>query len=108
MERLSIRLWCNLHFQQSQTHGMNLIQVQRLDESGNPKHKPLWLGWVGLEMPTLSSFWQLYGRRFAIDHWYRFAKQRLHWTLPQLSTPEQCQKWSDLLPLMTKATLVSP
>jgi hypothetical protein len=25
----------------------------------------------------------------------------LHWTLPQLSTPEQCEKWSDLLPLMT-------
>ena len=52
-------------------------------------------------MPALSSFWQLYCRRFAIDHWYRFAKGRLHWTLPQLSTPEQCQRWSDLLPLMT-------
>ena len=66
-----------------------------------PKIKPLWLAWVGIEMPALSSFWQLYCHRFAIDHWYRFAKQRLHWTLPQLSTPEQCQRWSDLLPLMT-------
>jgi len=101
MGRLSIRLWCNLHFQQSKIHPMNVIQVQRLDDAGNPKYQPLWLGWVGLEMPALSSFWQLYGRRFAIDHWYRFAKQRLHWTLPQLSTPEQCEKWSDLLPLMT-------
>jgi hypothetical protein len=33
--------------------------------------------------------WQHYLRRFAIDHWYCFAKQRLHWILPQLSTPEQ-------------------
>jgi hypothetical protein len=32
---------------------------------------------------------------------YRFAKQRLHWTLPKFSTPEQSDRWSDLMPLMT-------
>lgn len=32
---------------------------------------------------------------------YRFAKQRLHWTVPKLSTPQQRESWSDLLPLMT-------
>jgi hypothetical protein len=63
--------------------------------------KPLWLTWLGIEMPALFDFWRLYLRRFAIDHWYRFAKQRLHWTLPKLSTPEQCERWSDLLPLLT-------
>jgi len=52
-------------------------------------------------MPALCQLWRLYFRRFAIDHWYRFAKQRLHWTLPNLSTPEQSERWSDLLPLMT-------
>lgn len=69
MGRLSIRLWCNLHFQQSKDHSMNLIQIQRLDEFGLSKNKPLWLAWVGLKMPALSSFWQLYCRRFAIAHW---------------------------------------
>jgi hypothetical protein len=29
------------------------------------------------------------------------AKQSLHWTVPKLSTPEQCQRWSDLMPLVT-------
>lgn len=52
-------------------------------------------------MPTLCQLWRLYLRRFGVDHWYRFAKQRLHWTLPKLSTPERCERWSDLLPLMT-------
>ncbi|WP_414581090.1 hypothetical protein [Scytonema sp. PCC 10023] len=28
-------------------------------------------------------------------------KQRLHWTLPKLSTPKQCERWSDLMPMMT-------
>jgi hypothetical protein len=32
---------------------------------------------------------------------YRFAKQRLHWTLPKFSTPEQSDRWSDLMPLIT-------
>jgi len=52
-------------------------------------------------MPPLSQLWQLYLRRFGVDHWYRFAKQRLHWTLPKLSTPKQCERWSDLMPLMS-------
>ncbi|MHC5829711.1 MAG: hypothetical protein ACYT04_80765, partial [Nostoc sp.] len=35
-----------------------------------------------------------------LDHWYRFIKQRLHWTLAKLSTPQQCDR-CDLMPLMT-------
>jgi hypothetical protein len=52
-------------------------------------------------MPTLFQVWRLYLRRFAIDHWNRFAKQRLHWTLPQLLTPQQALRWSDLMPLLS-------
>ncbi|AFY89394.1 NF041680 family putative transposase [Chroococcidiopsis thermalis] len=98
---LRLCLWLNLHFQQSHKIKMHLIQVQRLNEDAANPAKPLWLVWLGLSMPQLSEFWQLYLRRFAIDHWYRFTKQRLHWTLPKLNTPQQCESWSDLLPLMT-------
>ncbi len=65
------------------------------------KTKPLWLVWVGEEMPTLSSIWLRYLRRFTVDHWYRFIKQRLHWTLPHFSTPDQSERWSDLMPLLS-------
>nr|MBD2342498.1 hypothetical protein [Calothrix sp. FACHB-156] len=56
---------------------------------------------LGEQMPPLEEVWQLYLRRFTVDHWYRFLKQRLHWTLPKLSTPKQCERWSDLMPIMT-------
>ena len=49
----------------------------------------------------LEEIWHQYLRRFGIEHWYRFAKQRLHWTMPSLKTPEQSERWSDLMPLMT-------
>ena len=100
--RVKVSLWLNLHFRKAATRPMSLIRVERLDEQGNLRvSKPLWLAWIGEKMPPLEEVWQLYLRRFTIDHWYRFSKQRLHWTLPQLSTPQQCERWSDLMPLMT-------
>jgi hypothetical protein len=46
--------------------------------------------------------WSLdYDAKKRVDHWYRFLKQRLHWTLPQLSTPQQSERWSDLMPILT-------
>ncbi len=81
---------------------MSLIQVERLNSNhSGAKRRPLWLVWLGEQFLELKDIWQHYARRFGVDHWYRFAKQRLHWTLPNLSTPEQCERWSDLMPLIT-------
>ena len=81
---------------------MSIILVERLLDDGSPRvNKPIWLAFVGEQMPPLSELWKLYLRRFAVDHWYRSIKQRLHWTLPKLSTPQQCDRWSHLMPLMT-------
>jgi hypothetical protein len=54
------------------------------------------MGWTG--SPALDEIWLIYLRRFAIDHWYRFAKQRLHWTLPQVVSRQCSECWSDLMP----------
>jgi len=100
--RVRISLWKNLHFRKAATRPMLILRVERLDAQGNLRvSKPLWLAWVGEEMPTLEEIWRLYLRRFTIEHWYRFLKQRLHWTVPKLGTPKQCERWSDLMPLMT-------
>jgi hypothetical protein len=81
---------------------MVIIRIERLDARGTRRDlKELWLAWVGAAPPALEDGWRLYLRRFAIDHWYRFAKQRLYWTLPHFGTPEQAERWSDLMPLIT-------
>jgi hypothetical protein len=100
--RVRVSLWKDLHFRQAATRPMLLLRVERLDAQGNMRvSKPLWLAWVGEEMPPLEEVWCLYLRRFTIDHWYRFLKQRLHWTVPNFGTPKQSERWSDLMPLMT-------
>ena len=100
--RVRVQMWSGLHFYSAPTQTVNLILVERLDPTGSGHlMPPLWLVWVGAQTLSLEEIWHQYLRRFGLEHWYRFAKQRLHWTLPNLSTPEQSQRWSDLMPLMT-------
>jgi hypothetical protein len=74
--RLRVRCWHQLHFRTAAKHPLHLILVERLDEHGNRcTDKPVWLSWVGEAMPALEQIWQLYCRRFGVDHWFRFAKQ---------------------------------
>lgn len=96
--RVEIRCWRRWHFRKTPEREMSLLRVCCLDK---PKKKAMWLGFVGEQEPPLSELWCLYLRRFAIEHWYRFAKQRLHWTLPRFSTPVQHERWSDLMPILT-------
>ena len=93
--------WHQLHFYQAPKHPMSVIQVQRKNPSSERELKPLWLCWFGKTQPTLEKLFQCYLRRFAIEHWYRFIKQRLHWCVPKLGTPEASERWSHLMPIMT-------
>ena len=116
--KLKISQWQELHFRSSASHDMSLIRVERLNpRSSGKKARSLWLVWVGEQFLELKDIWSQYARRFerrkcvgfprlfhfavGVDHWYRFAKQRLHWTLPNFSTAKQSERWSDLMPLMT-------
>lgn len=98
---LRVRRWANVHFKQAANHPLELILVERLDNRGHRTHRPLWLIWTGHTMPPLNTLWSHYLKRFCIEHWYRFIRQRLHWCLPHLGTAKQTETWSDLIPLMT-------
>ena len=99
---IRISLWRGLHFRKAVAQSVLVVRIERLCARGTRRQpKVLWLAWVGEEPPSLDEWWRWYLRRFAVDHWYRFAKQRLHWTLPHLGTPEQSECWSDLMPLLT-------
>lgn len=100
--QVRVSQWKDLHFYRAAGHLVNLILVERMKPMSNGQpFPPLWLAWVGDRTLPLATVWLKYLRRFGVDHWYRFAKQRLHWTLPNLRTPTQCERWSDLMPLMS-------
>jgi DDE superfamily endonuclease len=97
-----VRMWSGLHFYGAAENSPNLILVERLEPTkAGHIMPPLWLVWTGERTMSLEEIWAQYLKRFSIEHWYRFIKQRLHWTIPSLKTPEQCERWSDLMPIMT-------
>ena len=100
--QVKVCVWRCLHFRLAAKQPLVVVRIERM-EAAHTLRDPgvLWLGWHGAEPPALATWWKDYLRRFAVDHWHRFAKQDLHWTLPHLATPEQAEHWSDLMPLLT-------
>jgi hypothetical protein len=97
---LQVRLWQGLRFSKALDCRMIVALVERTQAPGTRrKPRQLWFGWSGEEPPK--QWWSGYSRRYPADHWYRFAKGRLHWTLPVVATPEQMDRWSDLMPFLT-------
>ena len=100
--RVRVTRWSAYHFRQSPKRPMEIMRVEVLEtKAGKRRLKPMWLAWLGMTMPPLEALWLSYLRRFAVEHWYRFAKQRLHWTQPQFSSLPATERWSDLMPLLS-------
>lgn len=79
---------------------MQVTCIER-DQAPGTRRQPklVWFGWADQAPPQ--QWWHKFNRSYPIDHWYRFAKQRLHWILPYLSTPPQGERWSNLMPFIT-------
>jgi len=96
---VKLQRWDKLHFEDAPKRGITLLRVERAGARGTRRDpRVVWLGYCGeQQLPSQAATWRQYLSRYVIEHWYRFIKQSLNWTLPQLSTPEQSQLWSSLL-----------
>jgi len=100
--QVRVTLWREYHFRKAPKRTMAVIRVEVLaPHNGKRRLQPMWLAWLGKTMPPLETLWLSYLRRFAVEHWYRFAKQRLFWTQPQFSSLPASERWSDLMPLLS-------
>lgn len=73
------------------------LQVHRLPGAGTPK--PLWL-WHSASATTagqVDRLWQIFLRRFDLEHTFRFLKQTIGWTAPRLRAPEAADRWTWLM-----------
>jgi len=106
---IEIKRWNGLHFRNTADIPMEIILIQRKGvKLSIDAAKPVWLACLVEQMPPLEEIWSIYRRRFAIEHWNKFTKQRLHWTVPKFSTPEQGERWSDKHARINLAIMVSP
>ena len=110
-KRLYVRAWEMLHFKGAAKVKGTLILVEWPDAKGTRRDpKRLWLFWVGQAQPPLSQMASLYGRRFSIEHFYRFEKTTLRWNRAclraythrqaQLGDLDASQRWTEVVTLV--------
>jgi hypothetical protein len=97
-QRIEVAAWAGLHYKRCRTVILTVIRVTR-DGASSKKRDPRvsWFIWIGLEPLPLSEVWPTYRRRFSLEHGFRLDKQDLLWTEPRFRTPEQFQRWTDVV-----------
>lgn len=73
------------------------LQVDHLPGDGHSKPLWLWCSDTGITLTVMNRLWQVFLRRFDLEHTFRFCKQTLGWTRPRLRSPEAADRWSRLL-----------
>jgi hypothetical protein len=73
------------------------LQVDHLPGDGEPKPLWLWFSGTGMGAADVDRLWQMFLRRFDLEHTFRFLKQTLGWTKPRIRTPEAADRWTWLI-----------
>jgi len=96
--QVSVAVWGHLHFRARRETPLTVVRRATVDPA-KPTAPPqtLWCIWVGATLPPLDQLALIYLRRFAIEHGFRFDKQDLLWTTTRLRTPEEVQRWPDIV-----------
>jgi hypothetical protein len=95
---VTVDAWTSLHVQDAPAAPFSVVrvQVEHLPRHGQPT--PLWLAWIGGELPQeLHQVWLWYLRRFTVEHAFRFAKQQLGWTTVRPRSPIAADRWTWLV-----------
>lgn len=76
------------------------LDVQRLPGAAAPK--PLWLWYFSTAREPVTEartdrLWQMFLRRFDLEHTFRFLKQTLGWTRPRIRDPHAADRWTWLM-----------
>lgn len=96
--RIEVAAWANLHYKQCRQLSVTVIRVSRHGATGKKRDPRIsWFVWLGLELLPLCDVWPTYRRRYSQEHGFRFEKQDLLWTAPRLRTPEQFQRWTNIV-----------
>ena len=97
-KKVEVRCWHNLHFQKAHTQKVSLFQVTRHGAQATKRDPRVsWFLFWGEAPPEPAEVSSLYARRYNLEHGYRTAKQDLLWETPRLRTPEQFERWTDVV-----------
>jgi hypothetical protein len=93
-----VSVWQNLHLRKARSIPITVVWIIRERARGTKRDpRESWFWWLGRALPPLAELARIYPRRFGQEHGYRFDKQDLLWASVRVRSPEQLQRWTDLV-----------
>jgi hypothetical protein len=94
--------WEHMHVKEARWLDLTIIQVSRPHACNSERDPRIsWFVYQGQDpQEGLAQIALMYGLRFSQEHGYRFDKQALLWTEPRLRTPEQFDRWSQIVAIV--------
>lgn len=106
--KIEVTCWNGLHLRIAPRVEVTLIRVIRhgaTERKRDPRES--WFLWLGTDLLPLDQIYPTYKRRYSHEHGYRFDKQALLWTKPRLRTPEQFERWTDVVAIVHNHLLLA-
>jgi hypothetical protein len=93
-QTVKLEAWQGLHFKKLSALVGMVLRVEFLRPDGSPRYKrPMWLFWTGPDTVPLEDLCRMYLWRFAIEHFFRFAKQHLGLNVNQSTDLVSTDQW---------------
>lgn len=94
--------WEHMHVKDARWLDLTIIQVSRPHATNSERDPRIsWFVYLGQDpQEGLAQIALMYGLRFCQEHGYRFDKQALLWTEPRLRTPDQFDRWSQVVAIV--------
>ncbi len=98
---VEITWWHGLHLRKARHLEVTVIRVLRHRATDQPRDpRESWFLWDGTPDACVPEVALGYRRRYSHEHGYRFDKQALQWAQPRLRTPEQFERWSQVVAIV--------
>ncbi|MBO1268372.1 hypothetical protein [Arthrobacter cavernae] len=70
------------------------LTVEHLPGDRHPEPVWLWCSDPEAGSDRVDRLWQMFLRRFDLEHTFRLFKQTLGWTAPRIRSPEAADRWT--------------
>jgi hypothetical protein len=107
-QTVQVSCWSGLHLRKARAVALTAVRIIRSGTRCTKRDpREAWFWWLGGPLPPLEELAGLYPRRFAQEHGYRFDKQDLLWAAARVRTPEQMERWTDLVAVVHNALVLA-
>src|SRR2546425_813721 len=107
-QAVEVTWWTGLHLPKARHLEVTVIRVVRHQATDRPRDpRESWFLWDGATNACVPEVALGYRRRYSHEHGYRFDKQNVLWTQPRLRTPEQFERWSQIVAIVHNHLLLA-